>query len=385
MNKRIILVVLIAVWSTNHAYSACVVQEEPGPQLSWLEIIIAWFFSFFFGWLGGANPVATSAVTSSSSSIQYYDAFANMRDLVYWPAPESAMDKISSTFGPRLKFSSGLRYDWHRGVDISANTGDDILASYDGTVLKAEEIGSGGLTIILQHEFKDSNVEFHGQTVNKWYTHYNHLSAFAVSPNSVVQAGQKIGEAGQTGSADSIHLHHEVRVGTYCSLEWAVENPASTCNTFNFDPHVHPLLVYPRSATPSSFGVTVSQQPTASQDGVVEIVTADRVPDVNSFTVQLIEPCASGDTIMKEYTLDLNLRTGFDATSESALDQQDRSKPYLAPQEFITLDTYWIMDFVIPKSWVGPKSASQEFAVTIKNIWGDHSETIRFGQGTTWD
>ena len=59
--------------------------------------------------------------------------------------------------------------------------------------------------------------------------------------------------------------------------------------------------------------------------------------------------------------------------------------PYLAPQEFITLDTYWIMDFVIPKSWVGPKSASQEFAVTITNIWRDHSETIRFGQGTTWD
>ena len=129
----------------------------------------------------------------------------------------------------------------------------------------------------------------------------------------------------------------------------------------------------------------MSQQPTASQDAVIEIVTEDRVPDVNRFTVQLIEPGTVGDTIIKEYALDFDLRTGFDASSETTLDTQDPSKPYLAPKEFITLDTQWIMDFVIPKSWVGPKSATQEFVVTITNIWRDNTKTIRFGQGTTWN
>ena len=275
MNKRNIFVLLVVLLSVIQANARCTAQEPK--QSSWWDMFIAWLLRLIFG------PTAKSL---STSSIQYYDAFANLRDLVYWPTPESTPDQISSTFGPRLKLSSGFRYDWHRGLDIKANLGDDVLASYDGTVIRAEEIGDAGLTVILEHTFKDSNVQFHGQIVDKWYTHYNHLSVMLVSPNTVVHAGQTIGEAGQTGVSDFIHLHHEIRLGTYCSLGWALTYPASKCNTFNFDPHVHPLLVYPESTIPcSSFDVTVSQEPSASQDARVTVSTEDRVPDANVFTV----------------------------------------------------------------------------------------------------
>ena len=308
-----------------------------------------------------------------------------MRDLFFWPTPDIDPDQISSTFGPRLKFSDGLRYDWHRGVDINGKLGNNVLASYDGTVLKAEEIGDGGLKIVLQHKFKDSNVQFHGQTVDKWFTYYAHLSATSVAVGTVVQAGQKIGEVGKSGSAAFLHLHHEVRVGTYCSLEWALTNPNSTCNTFNFDPHVHPLLVYPESTIPcSSFDVTVSQEPSASQDARVTVSTEDRVPDTNQYTVQLVAPGTFSDTVLKKFTLNLNLRTGFDAASDETLDVQDKSKPYLDPEQFITLDTQWNTDIVIPKSWVGPKTATQVFVVTVTNIWHDTSKTVRFGEGSVW-
>ena len=338
----------------------------------------------------GAPVVATCGGIRSTVVVapimQYYDAFANMRSNFYWPTPMSDPDEISSTFGPRKKFSSGDRYDWHRGVDISGSLGDEVLASYTGIVVKAEDVGDGGLTVVLEHSFTDAVVQFHGHVVEKWYTYYNHLSVMSVSPTDVVAAGQKIGEMGKTGAAAVDHLHHEVRIGTYCSLEWAVSNPTSSCNTFFFDPHVHPFLVYPASTIPcSDFTAVVSQEPTATTDARVKISTEDRVPDINHYSVQLVEPGWLSDTILNEYTLDLNLRTGFDASSIASLDTQDISKPYLDPERFLTLDTYWIMDFVIPKSWVGPKSATQEFVVTITNTWHDTWKTIRFGKDISWD
>jgi hypothetical protein len=35
-----------------------------------------------------------------------------------------------------------------------------------------------------------------------------------------------------------------VLLGTRCSLEFALDNPTSTCNTLGVDPHVHPLYIY---------------------------------------------------------------------------------------------------------------------------------------------
>ena len=377
MNKRIILVFLVTIFAGIHASSGDVDYESE--QLPWSDMILNLCLRLFFG----SNTGPQTRVLATS--IQYYDAFANMRGLFYWPVPKSNPDRISSTFGPRLKYSEGLRYDWHRGIDIRTDLGDDVLATYDGTVIKAANIGDGGLTILLEHKFLDSNVQFNGKTIVKWYTQYNHLSAMLVSPTGLVKAGQKIGEAGQTGSAASIHLHHEVRLGTYCSLEWALTNPTSKCNTFNFDPHVHPFLVYPASTIPSSaFAVTVSQEPSASQDAKVKISTDDEVPDLNKFTVQVVQPGSFSDTVLKEYTLDLNLRTGYDASNEATLDTQDKSKPYLDPTKFVTLDTIWLMDFVIPTSWVGPKTATQVLVVTITNTWQNTSQTIRFGQGSEW-
>jgi len=393
MNTRIaltLLAVLLLSADPSVATSPCNVQSNVDDSIPTstpcsfpFGCFISWFLSLLF-----SSPVAPTVDDEDSLGIPYYDAFANLRSDVQWPMPESGPESISSTFGPRQKFSSGGRYDWHRGVDINGVEGDEVQASYPGVVVKAEDIGSGGLTVILEHVFKDSDVYFHSQKVEYWYSVYNHLSNISVAIDDEVKtAGQKIGEVGKTGASEFPHLHHELRLGSRCSLEYAVENPSSGCNTFGFDPHVHPLLIYPSSVIPcSDKTLTVSKEPSSSQDSVVSVTTEDRVPDVNRYNLKIIEPdwFLGGDKLIKEYTLDLNLRIGYDSSSLTALDTQDTSKPHLAPQEFLTMHTEWVMDFVIPRSWVGSKSASQKFILTVTNIWDDAAETIEFGSGISW-
>ena len=116
-----------------------------------------------------------------------------------------------------------------------------------GTVVNIETYVSVGLTVILEHAyFDDSVILIDGfDSTTKWYTHYLHLNDTfeGLTEGQDVQAGELIAYLGESGSTVTPHLHHEVRVGTRCSLEYALENPSSRCNTLGYDPHVHPKLV----------------------------------------------------------------------------------------------------------------------------------------------
>lgn len=46
-------------------------------------------------------------------------------------------EPINSPFGPRQLYSESLRYDFHRGIDLSCVTGTPLFATADGTVQKA--------------------------------------------------------------------------------------------------------------------------------------------------------------------------------------------------------------------------------------------------------
>jgi hypothetical protein len=60
-------------------------------------------------------------------------AFQTIRTNALWPVSGTTFDAVESTFGPRIKASSGL-YDWHRGIDIDAPEGAPVLATLDGTL-----------------------------------------------------------------------------------------------------------------------------------------------------------------------------------------------------------------------------------------------------------
>ena len=88
----------------------------------------------------------------------------------------------------------------HNGIDISADTGDRVVAAYGGTVQRLTHY-SYGTYIVLKH-------------INGYSTLYAHLSGYAsgAADGSYVDKGQLIGYAGSTGNSTGAHLHFEVRI-----------------------------------------------------------------------------------------------------------------------------------------------------------------------------
>ena len=112
----------------------------------------------------------------------------------------------------------------HSGTDIAAPTGTTVRAANCGTVsVSGTESGYGQL-VCIRHA---------GETT----TCYAHLSERDVAVNEHVQAGQKIGEVGCTGSCTGPHVHFEVRTnGTatnpepYLTGSQTVSGEATTAN-----------------------------------------------------------------------------------------------------------------------------------------------------------
>ncbi len=105
---------------------------------------------------------------------------------------------ISSSFGNRRDpFTGGV--DFHPGLDISGDHGQEIYAPADGLVTGAGYAGNYGNLLTLDHGF--------GIT-----TRYGHLSRFGVAAGEQVHRGQVIGYVGSTGRSTSSHLHYEVLV-----------------------------------------------------------------------------------------------------------------------------------------------------------------------------
>ena len=86
----------------------------------------------------------------------------------------------------------------HAGVDIAVPTGTTVRAADCGTVSVSGTESGYGQMVCVRHA---------GETT----TCYAHLSQRDVAVSEHVQAGQKIGEVGCTGSCTGPHVHFEVR------------------------------------------------------------------------------------------------------------------------------------------------------------------------------
>ena len=104
---------------------------------------------------------------------------------------------LSSSMGNRADPFTGER-DFHPGLDISADKGDPIYSTADGTVTHAASAGNYGNLVIVDHGY---GLE----------TRYGHMSAFKVKVGQKVKRGDLLGLVGSTGRATSSHLHYEVR------------------------------------------------------------------------------------------------------------------------------------------------------------------------------
>ena len=116
-----------------------------------------------------------------------------------WPIDRSRLKAIYS-FGVRTVHPIYRTRKFHKGVDLSCDTGVPVYATADAIVEKTD---SGqkrrgyGKQVLLNHEFG-------------YKTRYAHLNRIMVEPGQKVSRGQIIGEVGSTGGSTGSHLHYEV-------------------------------------------------------------------------------------------------------------------------------------------------------------------------------
>lgn len=124
---------------------------------------------------------------------------------------------ITSTFGFR-------GYRWHYGTDLDLNTGDPVLAAFDGIVRISKWDGGGyGNYVVVRH-------------YNGLETLYGHFSKSLVQVGQYVKAGEVLGLGGSTGRSTGPHLHYEVRYqGNPIDPENLYDFPVSTLKEADFE------------------------------------------------------------------------------------------------------------------------------------------------------
>lgn len=126
----------------------------------------------------------------------------NIKEEVSSISPPSGMPilqlelKVSSEFGMRLN-PFRQQKESHKGIDIRAKVGTEVLSAGQGIVKEAGYREKSGNYIIIQHP---------GNYITKYY----HLSHIEVAKNEKVDEGQLIGKVGNSGLSMMPHLHFEV-------------------------------------------------------------------------------------------------------------------------------------------------------------------------------
>ena len=148
-----------------------------------------------------ALPAGGRGFQASDIGHDYFDALekdidrlAKAMDSI--PFGKPARGGISSHYGYRKSPFSDAR-EFHGGVDFRGKIGDEVTATADGVVHKAEYVKGYGKHVVIKHK-------------KGYNTLYGHLSNISVTNGQKVVAGEKIGELGSTGRSTGPHLHYEI-------------------------------------------------------------------------------------------------------------------------------------------------------------------------------
>ena len=126
-----------------------------------------------------AAPVASTIRTSDFGRLD-------------WPVDGTILYRFGRTVTPD---NTTLRWN---GIGIQTARGTPVKAIAGGDVVVSENIGTYGLTVIVQHGAGD-------------YSVYGSLASASVSKGSRVQKGQTIGMVGTSDPEMPPHLHFEIR------------------------------------------------------------------------------------------------------------------------------------------------------------------------------
>ncbi len=103
--------------------------------------------------------------------------------------------------GVAIRSPFGWRVDpwpeFHQGVDLDVDYGDDVRAAAAGTVVAAGYAGGYGIKVDIDHG-------------NGYHTWYCHLSRADVRPGEYVRKSEHIALVGSTGMSTGPHLHYQI-------------------------------------------------------------------------------------------------------------------------------------------------------------------------------
>ena len=116
-----------------------------------------------------------------------------------WPIV-AGRGHVTMEYGPNIHPILD-RWYLHKGMDITDTPGVPVVATAAGRVVKAEYDQFGyGRNIVVEHKYG-------------FKTRYGHLDRLLVDEGDTVDAGERIGILGNTGTSTGPHVHFEVLLG----------------------------------------------------------------------------------------------------------------------------------------------------------------------------
>ncbi|PQJ79719.1 peptidoglycan DD-metalloendopeptidase family protein [Polaribacter porphyrae] len=148
---------------------------------------------------------------------------------IQWP--NGGVSDIDSPFSHRIM--SNDDFDFHRGIDIVGNEGENIYAVADGVVnwYKNQSDTSDSRIVSIKHTM-DTPMYFHGQVIEHYFSMYYHVNEMYVAKNQTITKGDFIAKLGTTGSNNYPHNHFEIRVGTSYS-----QSSMTNVNNYSVSPN----------------------------------------------------------------------------------------------------------------------------------------------------
>jgi murein DD-endopeptidase MepM/ murein hydrolase activator NlpD len=142
------------------------------------------------------NENKTSMFSKVINYSEQSDLF--LKSVYYVPLGLPHEGNISSEYGYRKNPFGGNNGEFHPGIDLKGELGDNIYATAGGIILRSDYYGGYGNAVVIDHGF--------GLT-----TLYGHMTRVNVVPGQLVKAGDIIGFLGSTGRSTGPHVHYEIR------------------------------------------------------------------------------------------------------------------------------------------------------------------------------
>jgi Peptidase family M23 len=114
---------------------------------------------------------------------------------IHWGKEESVFADVRNYIYHGKKIDQQV----HLGFDLSDVQNGPVKAANDGRVVWANNLGIYGNCIVLDHGYGLQSI-------------YGHLREIDVKEGDMVQKGQKMGIAGETGLAGGVHVHFSMQI-----------------------------------------------------------------------------------------------------------------------------------------------------------------------------